>query len=285
MYELGKISIQAGYLQLQNELATGTLEPLLRMNSNLVNLPINDLDVMVSVFQARAVGDDLASERHVAILMDAIMNEANQVLDPITCWWSGQRWLVLDGHHRLEAHQKLRAVDKGPTKIPVRVFRGTLDEAHDESIRLNSKDSLNMSRDDKATKAWHMVMLGKVKTIRQVAGLCKVSKSTVGRMIIKREELIADFGAHWLEEVDGLTWKDVINIGVQRDYDEEWEDRQVLAWVRGLQKTFGNKPQKQPELFAKAIEQYSPHLYSALAEWLSHDFSDEFNGCELNDDF
>lgn len=278
-------SFQAGYRQLEEELATGTAFPPSPLAHRPKRLPLPAIEVMTAVFQPRAIGDELASERHIQALMEAIMIAKNHELEPVDIWWSGMRWLVLDGHHRVEAHNRLQAQGKGARVIPVTVFRGSLQEAHLESIRLNAKDKLAMGKEDKLTKAWHIVTIDNEMTVREIGSTCKVGKSSVSRMKAKREELVQQYGDQWLDEVDGLTWGEVLSIGVKRDHDEEWEDRQVITWAKGLQKTFGNKPQRQPELFARALERYSPHLYKGLAEWLRHDFSDEFDDVDSGSDF
>ncbi|SFJ88166.1 hypothetical protein [Methylophaga sulfidovorans] len=278
-------SFQDGYRQLEEELATGTAFPPKPLPHRPNRYPVSRLEFMTSVFQPRAIGDEFASERHIQALMEAIMHEKNHELDPVVIWWSGKRFLVLDGHHRVEAHNRLQAQGKGTGVIPVLTFRGSLREAHLESIRLNAKDKLAMGKEDKLTKAWHIVTIDNEMTVREIGSICKVGKSSVSRMKAKREELVQKYGEQWLDEVDGLTWKEVLSIGVKRDHDEEWEDRQVITWAKGLQKTFGNKPQRQPELFARALEKYSPHLYKGLAEWLRHDFRDEFDDVDGDSDF
>ena len=42
-----------------------------------------------------------ASETHIEGLMFAIRHAPDHLIDPIDIWWSGKRWLVIDGHHRL----------------------------------------------------------------------------------------------------------------------------------------------------------------------------------------
>lgn len=269
-------SFWSGYRQLEEELATGTVQPPKPLPAFPKKIPIDQLEVVTSVFQPRAVGDELASERHIAGLMEAIMHETGNVLDPVTVWWSGKRWLILDGHHRLQAHNKLRAKGKGAGVIPVTIFKGTLQDAHLESIRLNAKDKLAMGKEDKLTKAWHIVMLNSSLSVREIATVCKVGKSSVGRMNNKRVELIEKHEGEWLDIVDGLAWREVVNLSIEREIDDEWEERQAIEWAKRLNKTFGNKPQNQPQLFAKAIEIYSPHLYEQLVEWLGREPNDDF---------
>lgn len=270
-------SFQAGYRQLEEELATGTAFPP-RPHAHRPNrLPLCGIEVMTSVFQPRAIGDEIASERHISALMEAIMHEKHHELDPVVIWWSGKRWLVLDGHHRVKAHNRLQANNKGARVIPVETFRGSLQEAHLESIRLNAKDKLAMGKEDKLTKAWHIVTIDSEMTVRAIGSICKVGSSSVGRMKSKRDELVQQYDDKWLDQVDGLSWKEVLSIGVERDYSEEWEDRQAIEWAKRLNKTFGNKPQNQPKLFAKAIEIYSPYLYEGLVDWLGREPYDDDN--------
>jgi len=272
-------SVGTGYRQLKEELATGTPPPSRQPKV----IPLEQLAVMTSVFQPRSVGDESASEKHISTLMMAIMNETGNVLDPVTCWWSGKRWILLDGHHRLKAHTKLRATNKGAKAIPVTIFSGSLQLAHLQSIKLNVKDKLPMSPEDKTTKAWHLVMLSESLSKREIANVCKVGTNTISRMRAKRSELIEQFGDEWLKQIDDMSWKEILSFGVQRDYDEEWQEHMVADWTRRLQKTFGNKPQTQPELFARALEGYSPELYKQLAEWLRRDFEDEHDSDDDGD--
>lgn len=262
-------SFQAGYCQLEEELATGTAFPPKPLPHRPTRYPVSRLEFMTSVFQPRAIGDEFASGRHIEALMDAIMHEKNHELDPVVIWWSGKRWLVLDGHHRVEAHNRLQAKNKGASVIPVLTFRGSLREAHLESIRLNAKDKLAMGKEDKLTKAWHIVTIDNEMTVREIGSICKVGKSSVSRMKAKREELVQQYGEQWLDEVDGLTWKEILNIGVTREYDEEKGERQAEEWAKRLGRTFGNKLQKQPQTFFRAIEIHSPKLAKDLQDWLT----------------
>lgn len=177
MSELETASIFDGLRQLEEELSNARPHP-----KTPRKLTLDDLEVIPSVFQPRVVGDRLASYRHIESLMNSIMTETGNTLDPVTVWWSGHRWLVIDGHHRLDAHIELRTKGKGPKSIPVAVFKGTLHQAHDEAIMRNSKDKLSMSRDDKYTKAWQVVMMHPERSCRQIASLCKVGKTTVALM-------------------------------------------------------------------------------------------------------
>ncbi|ATG49286.1 hypothetical protein CEW89_17910 [Celeribacter ethanolicus] len=63
-------------------------------------LPLSKLKVAPAVFQPR----EFFSERHVKALATAIKAQGGQPLEPLTVWYSGRDWYVIDGHHRLEAY-------------------------------------------------------------------------------------------------------------------------------------------------------------------------------------
>lgn len=287
MSEQETASFSAGYRQLEEELANGTPQPLTASPRGPVRkmMPLDKIDQMTSVFQPRVEGDDYASERHIETLMNAIMQEREHQLDPVTVWWSGKRWLVIDGHHRLNAHSRLRDKGKGPQCISVKTFRGTLLAAIEESTRLNSKDKLAISKDDKQTRAWQLVTMDGNLSVRRIATVCKVGKTSVSRMRAKQRELINDYGDDWLGAVEGMTWREVINIGVERDFNEEKQERIVKDWTKRLRKSFGRQATKQPELFDKALEAYSPRLHKDLARWLWRHYREEFEEEDDNDDF
>jgi ParB-like chromosome segregation protein Spo0J len=274
MSELETASFESGYRQLEQVLANGTASPLTIRKT----LPLNKIQLMSSVFQPRSIEDMSKSDEHIRTLMDAAMNESGNVLDPMTVWWSGKEWLVLDGHHRFEAYLRLQAKGKGSSDIPVRVFQGSLKQAVVESTRANAKDKLPMTKDDKATRAWQLVVIGHDFSKREISKVCKVGTSTIGRMRARLEELKELFPESWSQEIEGLSWKEVINLDKTRgDFDDEWMERQAVEWGRRLTKTFGIKPASQVETFIRALEIYSPHLTTQMEEY--------FNRDNDNDDF
>ena len=61
-----------------------------------------------SVFQPRQFleGSVGHSEEHIQKLVEAIFNEPSHTLDTITVWWSGEKWRVIDGAHRLITYRR-----------------------------------------------------------------------------------------------------------------------------------------------------------------------------------
>lgn len=64
-------------------------------------IPLGELTTEEAVFQMRVEG---LEERWVVSLINKI-NEGDGKLDPLLVWWSGERWVVMDGHHRLAAYR------------------------------------------------------------------------------------------------------------------------------------------------------------------------------------
>lgn len=262
-------STLSGYRQLEEERNTGTVQPPKPLPASPSKLRIDHIEEMPSVFQPRVVGDELATERHIEALMNGAMNETGNELDPVRVWWSGKRWLLIDGHHRIQAYKRLLAKGKRLSFIPVHAFKGSLREAQDESNRLNRKDKLPVSTEDKANSAWRYVFLGDTRSYRTLASLTGASKSNISTMFKRREELIEKYGDVWQDEVEGMTWLEVKTLDRESEAFEDWEERRVNDIARRLYKAFGPSLYNQPELLAKGIERLSPHLYRGLVEWLT----------------
>nr|WP_320166507.1 ParB N-terminal domain-containing protein [uncultured Methylophaga sp.] len=273
MSELETASFESGYRLLEEALANGTPAPIIKRNT----LPLSSIGLMPEVFQPRSIDDLASSEAHIQTLMNAAMNESGNLLDPLVVWWSGAQWLVLDGHHRLEAYQRISKKQKGAKHIPVKALTGSLKEAIVESTRLNAKDKLPMTKDDKTNRAWQLVLIGQDYSKREISEVCKVGTSTIGRMRARLEELKQLYSDTWADDIEGLSWKEVLNFdGQPRDFDEDRQEKLAIDWARRLTKTFGNKPANQPETFARALEIHSPHLHEQLSEYLSFELNDDF---------
>ncbi len=223
-----------------------------------------------SVFQPRQFleGSVGYSEDHIQKLVEAIFNEPSHTLDPITVWWSGEKWRVIDGAHRLIAYRRVqsKAKLKNPL-IPVRVFTGHLYQAIEESVKLNSKDKLQMTKSDKANSAWRMTVLDK-HSKKQIHIICKVGISTVSRMrnvVVKMKEKFLD---DFLNKALSYTWEKAQRFDMEQiNRDDSWEDKLAKNWSRRLAREFGMKAASQPTAFAKAIEIYSSRLPMNLAEY------------------
>ena len=209
---------------------------------------------MVSVFQPRQLeGRRAEDEAHIKTLVQAIgQRERPKYLDPILVWWSGERWYVIDGHHRLIAYARA-AVDR---EIPVSVFEGTLDEAMAQSASANSKDRLAMRLDDKLNYAWRLVNISGLSK-QKIVEACSVSNGTIGNMRKTRETLLSN-REHTEESLLSLSWKEAQDEAAGREKNEKFshDDAVKLRAKRyraALFKAMGDRPYKDPEAFALAL--------------------------------
>jgi hypothetical protein len=240
-------------------------------------IPLKHIRTAHSVFQPRQFEDGLmaSSEEHVRGLLEAIHNEANHALDPITVWWSGKSWYVIDGHHRLLAYLRYEAQEKhSPVRVPVVIFRGSVYEAIAESVRLNSKDKLPMSKSDKSNRAWKLVVLEKTSK-QTIARICGIGTSTVGRMRNVLAQYKIDYPTNHQSIALNMTWEEAYknNLG-ERVIDDSWIRKQAQEWSKRLGRAFGMKASTQPAIFAMAIEIYSGKLKEGLLEEWRYDLED-----------
>ena len=234
-------------------------------------LPLSQIHEALEVFQPRDLAHDTAQkEHHIRTLIDAIYSESMNRLDPIVVWWSGRHWYVIDGHHRKQAYEQVNKQGKiKVSKIPVKAFDGSLVEAICEATRLNSKDKLAMTQDDKYNRAWVLVAMQYKLSRRAIANICKIGTATVSRMRKQLKEIQSVHPKDWQKEATGLTWREAQKFNQEAKlYDESWAERLAKEWAKRLSKAFGKKPVSQPEAFLKAIEIYSPQLAERLGEYL-----------------
>jgi hypothetical protein len=107
-------------------------------------LLLSEIHVARQVFQWRLKGRETFQKRQHILDMARALHDAGRPLPPLLVYLIGKRFYVLDGHHRLDAYHTA-----GWTKpVPVDLFEGSLEEARQLALRLNSKTKLPMSRDE-----------------------------------------------------------------------------------------------------------------------------------------
>jgi hypothetical protein len=236
--------------------------------------------VAEKVFQWRLLDTDVANrEDHILNMANAIV-DSKRPLDAILVFPVGDKFYVIDGHHRLAAYHTARWI--GP--IPATVFSGTLDDAYLEALRLNSRNKLSMTKDDKQDAAWRLVKLG-VLSKAQIREVTTVATSTVAnmrRVLRKLQELKRPEDAIPLAD---LTWKRALREDYYAPEDggkkwdaDEWMEREANKIVEALMKAnIGFMLRKQPEITAMALERLDPNLPAFLMrEWLHWPENEEF---------
>jgi hypothetical protein len=236
--------------------------------------------VAENVFQWRLLDTDVANrEDHILDMANAIV-DSHKPLDAILVFPVGDKFYVIDGHHRLAAYHTARWI--GP--IPATVFGGTLDEAYLEALRLNSRNKLSMTKDDKQNAAWRLVKLGVLSKaqIREATTVATSNVANMRRVLRKLQELERPEGAIPLAE---LTWKRALREDYYapedggKDWDaDEWKEREANKIVEALMKAnIGFMLRKQPEITAMALERLDPNLPAFLmAEWLHWPENEEY---------
>lgn len=191
--------------RLGKERATGRPTP----HGRITSLKLNQIALAPSVFQVRQIQDSYEhhiSDRHSETLKDCISASLDWTLEPIIVWWSGKRWIAIDGHHRIEAYRRLDKERKGKLgDIPVVVFEGTLGAAISRSIELNTRDKLPMTHADKANAAWRLVVEGEL-TLAEISRITTIHRNTLSTMSKVARELKRKYPLTYLDEALGVTW-------------------------------------------------------------------------------
>ncbi|MDG4885845.1 ParB N-terminal domain-containing protein [Mesorhizobium sp. WSM4887] len=206
---------------------------------------------MTGVFQPRELeGRKLEGERHIETLMAAIGSPSNPTyLDPLVVWWGGDRWYVIDGHHRRHAYLRSGV----HTAVPVKVFEGTLEEALAFAVEANSKDHLPMTLVEKLDRAWFLTVTTDLSRER-IRRSCSVADGTVKNMRKVREGLLGA-GANQ-EHLMSLTWQDArdeLQGCAPKAPVPDWRSKMVSDYERRLRKTFGSQLFKNADILAEAL--------------------------------
>lgn len=274
-----RFTLEEGIALIQKELTDGKEAP----TNEPKELPLKTIRMAQSVFQPRDFSEAgvAYSEDHIRNLLEAISANPQVMLDPLVVWWSGKHWRVIDGHHRLLAYErwnKQRPNSLG--NIPVKVFKGSLEDAMLEAARQNSKDKLPMSKTEKLNRAWKFTHsgIGSKKTISEA---CKVSPATVSNMRKQLEAIKAWSPAHWEAWCAKSTWETAKKFGQEeREISDGWKEKLAKKWTDRLGVAFGTKFAQQPEIAARALEMYSEKLVDALCEEWHDIFKDRLEQLE-----
>lgn len=224
------------------------------------------------VFQWRLRDTDVVErEAHILDMANAIV-DGGEPLEAILVLQVGDKFYVIDGHHRLAAYDTAGWL----RTIPAVAFGGTLDQAYLEAIRLNSRNKLSMTDADKQEAAWRLVKLGGLSKV-EIKGVTTVSTSNSAKMrrVLKKLQ-----GLERPDEaipIAELTWRRALREDWAaeeggKDWDaEEWMEREATAIVEAIMKAnIGFMLTKRPEITAMALEKLAPKLPEALVkEWVN----------------
>ena len=232
-------------------------------------LPIDDIIECPEAFNVR--GEDPA-EHHLTELKRAL--ERMTDLDPVLILPCGNSFVLIDGHHRLEAYRR----DEERTDIPVRYFEGSVENAVLEAARINAKAVLPLNNQQRQNLAWRLV-LTKRYSKAQLVEAAAVSYGQISNMRKVMKALNNDantFDSWWKAQQAAA--------GKLREQDEDfdqdaWLREQVAIHVDRMSKAHGTKLSSNPSLLALVLVDYcgrnAKSLYDELGMILDLDPADE----------
>lgn len=242
----------------------------------LPELRLGDIETMPELFQPRGG----ISERHVSDLIKAIKSVG--ALDPVTVMAIGNRTILMDGHHRIEAY----GAAKWAQPVPVTYFEGTPEDAVLVAGEANSKAKLPMDNTDRQNFAWRLVLIDR-HSIAKVARASGISAAQVTIMRRVRKTLGEDAAEHksWFRARLAANGKDQAHS--TDDERDQWMQQVAERYADELTKKFSTKLALNPEIAAMALASYFgrklPEVYGFLRE---HVAEDDRKSIEVdNDDF
>jgi len=205
-------------------------------------------------------------------------------LDPILVIRLGSHWTVLDGHHRLEAYRNL-----GRKEIVCVWFGGSVREAVDKSVELNSVIKLPLAQPDKFEQAWRRVVLG-WGSKSQIVKLCGVSDGMVGKMrrVVALYHDNSDASKLLRKRLQGspvatVSWSEAHAAYLDLDPKGETDKQaQAAKLAKRMHSSLGSRLSSDPEITAKALSIYDPDLPAPLLKSLAEEVRGGDN--ELSDD-
>jgi hypothetical protein len=252
-------------------------------------LPLSDLWIEELVFQQRETEgreDGGTVPYHVDNLLRNLKAETDKRLDPIVIWWTGVRWVILDGHHRHMAYTsfiKEEGESADNFHVPVKTFTGAFDGAFDYSSMANRKVSEPLTANERSNAAWRRVCLDARDgnswelSKKEIAKRVTVSEGQIGKMRSTYLK-VSTLKNIWCGCPLNLSWAEASELAnggrVVTDYTPDEQELRASDLAKRLGKTFGKSLHSDPETFWMAVGNHSPQLQERLIEIILSDYSD-----------
>jgi len=227
-------------------------------------LPLCAISVEPYVFQVREdvrlEGPDPERVKEIAKGLDG-----SNLDEPIHVWWTGLRWVVIEGHHRHAAYT-LRQEQTGKTlQVPIVAHPDiSLADAMGLAGRLNNREKVKISKNEMLDNAWRMVCMGD-GSIKQQSERSGAAKSTISNMRDVNAKLTnRRFPGSWMIDAG---WKQSLELAkgrTRRDHGPEALEAMAHEIAEELKKLKVTTVLKSPEVFARALEILSPSLPERL---------------------
>src|SRR5262245_8428505 len=256
-----------------------------------VELPVKNIKTLPVLFQPREfIGVDAKSNRatvdeeHVKRLKRVV--EIYGGLDaPLVIKLNGTGFVIVDGHHTLEAYKAAKK-----TAIKCAWFPRTVREALDESMRRNGKDKKALKQAERMQEAWKRVLMGGW-TAKQIEQVCGVSERQVKNMrqVVRMAEEDSKRGwgfrqrlkeatrgckidATPLERLKTVSWHVAKAIRRNASPEEATTEEAAAALAVALRNKMERRLSRNPEVTALALKLYDAKLPQHLmAAWAAMD--------------
>ncbi|MDO6385270.1 hypothetical protein [Uliginosibacterium sp. 31-12] len=228
-------------------------------------LLLEDIGTAPELFHCRKP-PQYVSKMHSAELAKVI-TATGAALDPVLIFWTGQGWVCVDGHHRLDAY---RAAKWGGREVPVEALGAevSIDEAITEAVRRNSKASLVLSKGERMAAAWRLV-IGTGVSKQGIVRATGVADGTVANMRRVSKQLLTQ---HPARDLSGTRWEAAQREAkglapLERPDIDAAKEARAKAMANKLVRALGKLPYQAMETLADALEMYNAQIPAVLTEY------------------
>lgn len=297
-----KIDMKNAYEELERDLREGNPDKpemsRIRSEGGKQYAPDDLLKTRAAVFQPRSLQGQLGEEAHLLReVTDAIRRAGVDTLDPVVVWWSGKKFVVVDGHHRLIAIRRFNRDNRNrrgfrKLRVPVSIVTGEIAEAKRYSTSENGKAKLSMRKEDRVNWAWKQVALhfgGIDKGSFVMARRCRdlhVSERLLQQMKATFRKIVPEASPSECSErdrvfeVSEMTWAKAQrvaegNLEADLEFTDEKRERAIETATRKLVRALGTQAFSDPrraEITGEAMLRISERFLE-LAGW-SPDFQE-----------
>ncbi len=221
-------------------------------------VPLSSVTTLRTLFQVRE-----EDPGHIEEIARALRAGAN--VPPLLIFNTGKRLILIDGHHRLEAHRLAGLED-----VAIEVFSGSATEAVLQACSANSATKLPMTASQRQDAAWRYVQLQR-HSKRDIARATGCSERTVATM----RTVLGRLGE---EAATTRSWSEAMKQDRASDHTdhtdaehEEWIEATAQRYADRLARTFGGKLTSNPEIAARALAiHFGRRLPSVVLELRDH---------------
>lgn len=225
-------------------------------------MSLNSIQEEPLVFQVRLSGLDKDRVEELSQNLDDMA-----IADRVRVWWSGTRWILIDGHHRVAAYH-LKQLEAGETlQVPVEAHPGvSFPEALGIASKVNAREKVKIDKVDRGNVAWRLVCLEEGSITKQArdSGVSEAQISIM-RATLKRLKERGITSGQMIDQ--GWEWSRQTDKG-KRKGDFTADDAEVMAqeWAKKIGIATYGMASQNGDVLARAIQIISPALPSSMIQ-------------------